>query len=79
MRRGHYHPRDGQGRAMSAENVAHLLSAAGHAPDRSTRILYLAQARSALAREVERVRELTLLLAALEHDAVTASQIELAK
>jgi hypothetical protein len=77
MRRGHYHPRDGRGRAMSAENVAHLLSAASHAPDRSTRLLYLAEARSLLAREVERCRELTLLLTALEHDAVTATQTEL--
>jgi hypothetical protein len=64
---------------MSAADIAHLLSAAGHAPDQSTRLVYLAEARSLLAKEVERLRELTLLLAALEHDAVRAAQTELAR
>jgi hypothetical protein len=63
---------------MSAGDIAHLLSAAGHATDRRVRLLYLAEARATLAREVERLRELTLLLAALEHDAVRATQTEIA-
>jgi hypothetical protein len=61
---------------MSSERVAWLLSAAGNARDRGVRLLYLAEGRSILAREVERHRELALLLEALEGEIAGPAGIE---
>jgi hypothetical protein len=64
---------------MSAVLIARLLSAAGDATERSTRLAYLAEGLTILAAERERHRELALLLAALEGETVHASQTELVR
>jgi hypothetical protein len=51
---------------MSADRIAHLLSAASTAPDRSMKLAYSAEARNLIAREIERLAQQQLLLAALE-------------
>lgn len=44
------------------DDVAKLLGAASQSPDRSVRLVYLAEARVLLAREADRIAELRLLL-----------------
>jgi hypothetical protein len=50
----------------ASDHLAELLSAAHAAPDRSMRLAYAAEARCVATREAERLRQLVLLLEALE-------------
>jgi len=59
-----------------SDQVALLMSGAGSARDQATRLVYLAAARSILTQLATRVRELDLVLTAMEKEAAAGAHSE---
>ena len=57
-------------------HIALLMSGSGTARDNETRLVYLAAARSILTQLETRVRELDLVLTAMERDAAKGARAE---
>jgi hypothetical protein len=58
----------------ASEEIAALLAAASESPDRGVRAVYAAEARIRLARERDRLIELSLLVDAVETDLARAAR-----